>query len=330
MTAQDYTDHIVNANLTGTDGWNADGTKGMDGSGVVKCGNNAVFNFSQTVQNLPAGQYKLTTKSVYRYSGSEQDEYDAIQSGAVTKNAKMYATVGENTVTQLVLNRYDGASETDYAGGNGSTQVNGLYVPNSTNAVKAWFAAGQYVNELLFDLTEDGSVTIGIEKTAQPEVGDYTVLGPWTLTRVGDVESNILEQTIDHERPTGMGYGVTKGTVDFTAAKEFLGVDAVTTSMLRIENPDGTLISNYAQYDGWFNGEGVAENDGLVLVKVNDGGNVGDGQAEKIEEVTVLTEIVGVVRVVHRGLMVAQEYGDALLNRLRELFSAVLINGRLE
>ena len=54
--------------------------------------------------------------------------------------------------------------------------------------MKAWFAAGKYVNEVVFNLPEDGDVTIGIVKTAQPEVGDYTVLGPWTLTRLGDAE----------------------------------------------------------------------------------------------------------------------------------------------
>jgi hypothetical protein len=29
--------------------------------------------------------------------------------------------------------------------------------------------------------------------------------------------------------------------------------------MLRIENPDGELISDYAPFDGWFNGDGIAE-----------------------------------------------------------------------
>ena len=257
----DYTDYIVNADLTGTDGWNAEGTKGLDCSGIVKCGNNAHYDFSQTIQNLPAGQYKLTAKAAYRYGGDEQAEYDALQTDVITKNAKMYAKVGEEYFTALVMNRYDGASETDYANGSGSVQVNGLYVPNSSAAVKAWFEAGQYVNEVIFDLPAEGNVAIGIAKDAEPDAGDYTVLGPWTLTRIGDAEgeTNILEQTIDHERTVGLGYGASYGFVDFAAAKEFLGVDAVETSMLRIENPDGTLISNYAPYDGWFNGEGVAE-----------------------------------------------------------------------
>ena len=41
--------------------------------------------------------------------------------------------------------------------------------------------------------------------------------------------------------------------------KAFLGVDKLTTSMIRIENPDGELISDYAPFDGWFNTKGEAE-----------------------------------------------------------------------
>ena len=183
----DYTEYIVNADLKGEGGFDATGTKGIDGSGIVKVGNNATFDFKQTIANLPAGKYKVTAQAAYRYSGSEQAEYDAIQAGTNTKLASLYATVGEKTVNTPVQNRYDGASETDLAG-NGAVQVNNLWVPNSSSAVQAWFNAGKYVNEVEFNLAEDGAVTIGIVKTAQPEAGDYTVLGPWTLTRLGDAD----------------------------------------------------------------------------------------------------------------------------------------------
>ena len=189
---EDYTDRIVNADLTGEGGWNADGTKGIDKSGIVKCGNNAQFDFSQTI-TLPNGEYKLSAKATYRYSGSEQDEYDAIQAGTETKFAKLYATVAGNTESTLVKNRYDCASETDYAAGNGSVQVNELWVPNSSNAVKAWFEAGQYVNDVFFIVTTESPVTIGIVKTEQPGPGDYTVIGPWTLTRLGDAVVDGIE-----------------------------------------------------------------------------------------------------------------------------------------
>ena len=51
----DYTDAIVNADLSTTDAWNAEGTKGISG-GMVKVGSQAVYDFSQTI-SLPAGHY---------------------------------------------------------------------------------------------------------------------------------------------------------------------------------------------------------------------------------------------------------------------------------
>ena len=187
----DYTDHIVNADLTGTDpkGFDDTGTKHIDGSGIVKASSGAQYNFKQTI-NLPAGKYKLEAQAAYRFSGSEQGEYDAMLGNQATKFASLYATIGENTVSTFVQNRYDGASDVNYyAGEGGVSVVNEKFVPNSSAAVQAWFNAGQYVNEVTFNLTADGDVTIGIEKTAQPVEGDYTVIGPWKLTRLGDPEA---------------------------------------------------------------------------------------------------------------------------------------------
>lgn len=216
--ADDYTSYIANADLKGEGGWNAEGTKGIDQSGIVKCGNNAQYDFSQTIASLPAGQYVLEVKAAYRYSGSEADEYAAIQAGTETKLAELYATIGENTVTAAVKNRYDGASATDHAQGNGSVQVNDLWVPNSSAAVQAWFAAGAYANELSLIVTEESSVTIGIRKSAQPEAGDYTVIGPWTLTRLGDVVADAIA-TVKSEQPTREGIYNLAGQRVMKAAK---------------------------------------------------------------------------------------------------------------
>lgn len=65
----DYTSSIVNANLSTTDAWNTDGTKGISG-GVVKVGSGSTFDFSQTI-TIPAGHYKMTAKAAYRYGASE-------------------------------------------------------------------------------------------------------------------------------------------------------------------------------------------------------------------------------------------------------------------
>lgn len=189
----DYTDAIVNADLSTTDAWNTEGTKGISG-GMVKVGSQAVYDFSQTI-TLPAGQYKMTAKAVYRYGDNEQAEYDAILAGTDTHKAKLYAETATKKYEANVQNRYEGASDTDYAAGNGSVTINGKFVPNSSAAVQAWFNADQYVNELVFNVCEDGQVKIGIT-TVGGIAGDYGNIGAWTLTRLGDVQEEQVDVVV--------------------------------------------------------------------------------------------------------------------------------------
>lgn len=65
--------------------------------------------------------------------------------------------------------------------------------------------------------------------------------------------------TIDVERYPGMGYDPTTATADLAEALSFLGVEAATAEMLSIVNPDGTEVSDYATYDGWFAADGTAK-----------------------------------------------------------------------
>ena len=211
----DYTSYIVNADLSTADAWNTEGTKGISG-GVVKVGSGSSFDFSQTI-TIPAGHYKMTAKAVYRYGANEQEEYDAIQASANTHLAKLYAQTAAQTFEANVFNRYEGASETDYAAGSGSTTVNGLFVPNSSAAVQAWFEAGQYVNVLEFDVLEDGDVKIGIVKTESAPNGDYANIGAWTLTRTGDAQN------------TGEGEGEGEGEGDDTNTIDVDKTSAVNT-----------------------------------------------------------------------------------------------------
>ena len=81
----------------------------------------------------------------------------------------------------------------------------------------------------------------------------------YTYKKAEQPAATELELTLNVERYPGLGYSATEATVDFTEAKAFLGVETITTDMLSIVNPDNTTISDYATYDGWFNGEGAAE-----------------------------------------------------------------------
>ena len=118
---------------------------------------------------------------------------------------------------------------------------------------------GETANEQLHKISfQKGDVMEDVVMVAilSPASATKNQLLPLSMELLGETESG---EELNVERYPGMGYGTTTATVDFTAAKEFLGVDEVTTDMLVIVNPDGTEIKNYASYDGWFNGEGTAE-----------------------------------------------------------------------
>ena len=66
------------------------------------------------------------------------------------------------------------------------------------------------------------------------------------------------EIAINVERIVGQGYTPDVVPFDAEEAKALLGVEELTYDMVRIVNPDGTEISDYAPFDGWFNEEGVA------------------------------------------------------------------------
>ena len=252
----DYTSAIANADLSTGDAWNTDGTKGISG-GMVKVASESAFNFSQTI-TLPAGQYKMTAKAVYRYTGSEAEEFAAIEAGTSTRLVNLYAETATYKYEVGVMNRYDGASDTDYAAGNGSVTVNGKFVPNSSSAVQTWFDNGQYVNELVFNVQEEGTVKIGLTRTGSI-AGDYTNIGAWTLTRLGDAEADPeVEEPEEPETPEEPGETT---DVDMT--------DKVNKNGWICENgkPNGVTIDGIAMQENFQDGQTgtSASTTGVVL-----------------------------------------------------------------
>ena len=200
---EDYTSSIKNAEMTTLDNWTHE-TEGSTsyGDGLVKIKAGKI-DFYQTI-TLPAGKYKMTVKAAYRYAGgdvnvAEKAEYDAIQAGVNTHLAKVYAQTATYKYEGDVQNRWEGRSETDLYGNLANVSViehEGVtyYVPNSSAAVMAWFNADKYVNELVFNVQEEGEVKIGIGKTETAPDGEYTNIGAWTLTRLGDAEADPKEE----------------------------------------------------------------------------------------------------------------------------------------
>ena len=133
---------------------------------------------------------------------------------------------------------------------------------------------GNLPNQLLYKIkdwalgTKLENITIVAILSAKSSTENQLL--PLSIEIVGETEAG---EELNVERYPGMGYATTTATVDLTAAKEFLGVEELTTGMLVIINPDGTEVSNYADYDGWFNIDGAAE----TWQSLNQEGNVRPG-----------------------------------------------------
>ena len=156
---------------------------------LITYSGNCAFEVSQTIENVPAGLYKLTVNAFYR-AGSLEDEQAKVAAGTeLEKELTMYANVDteKTKYSNKVMNISEGAADAQIEG-TGVEFSTGKYVPNSANDSRTWYIAGEYENEVLFNVFEDGStVTIGLSKTVGL-VGDYCPIGAWKLYRLGDAD----------------------------------------------------------------------------------------------------------------------------------------------
>lgn len=94
----------------------------------------------------------------------------------------------------------------------------------------------------------------------------------WTIEKY--VAKTTLDLAVDVVRPIYPNqYQDQYASIDVEAVKKFLGVETLTAEnvSLSIINPDGTEITDYAGYDGWFGKDGSAQNWGdnaFICVKM--------------------------------------------------------------
>lgn len=171
---------------------------------LITYSGNAAFEVSQTIENVPAGLYKLIVNAFYR-AGSLDDEKAKIAAGTeLEKELTMYAAIGDDTYSHKVMNLSEGA--TDVAYGDGTTTLdNGKFVPNSAAESRAWYIAGEYTNEVLFNVFEDGSVTIGLSKN-EGLPSDYCPIGAWQLYRLGDADADRAKPDVVPVDPVQQAY----------------------------------------------------------------------------------------------------------------------------
>ena len=156
---------------------------------LITYSGNAEFDVFQTITDVPAGLYKLTVNAFYR-AGSLEDEMAAIAAGTeLEKHLAFYAEVGNDVYSKKVMNISEGASATSHNEGDAQL-ADGKYVPNSAAGARDWYIAGEYTNELLFNVFEDGTtVIVGLDK-AVGLPSDYCPVGAWHLYRLGDPDES--------------------------------------------------------------------------------------------------------------------------------------------
>ena len=214
------------------------------------------------VKAIDVTEFYLVNPTPMKIDGWEGDAFGTSSDGvceywnksAATFHQAVTLPAGDYKLTVTALQRTDMTGYV-YAGENQTTIVGvDSGTANSRAQASNWFAAGNGLNEVLFTMEEAGDIEIGLK--ADETTGDHwTVWQSFKIELLPVVNENLLELTLDVERYVGQGYGAQQFKVDFADAAEFLGVEAVTTDMLRIVNPDGTEISDYATYDGWFAAE---------------------------------------------------------------------------
>ncbi|MBR3456464.1 MAG: hypothetical protein IKH26_14245 [Bacteroidaceae bacterium] len=189
---QDVTSLIVNPTFDPARGSKDDGTiEGWTTSAMNGYKENTVsynragITLYQTLSGLPKGKYKVTVHTYYRAGYADEDyalwQEDQKKSHLTT----LYAKTSENTFETPVMNLCEDAQSEQVNGSKCDQLSNGLYVPNGTSATVIWFNAGYYLNTLEFTVPEDGTVTIGLEKT-EVLPNDYEVVGAWNLYYYGD------------------------------------------------------------------------------------------------------------------------------------------------
>ncbi len=193
----DYTSAIVNNNFDPTKGDKNEGkiegwvTTAMNGYKEYTVSyNRAAFELNQKLSGLPKGKYKVTVHTYYR-AGYWNEEEALMAEGKETHLTTLYAETSVEKFTKPVMNLTEGATAEQLSPSNKYyTLTSGLYAPDGTTGTAEYFAAGAYLNELVFTVPEDGEVTIGLSKT-EVIANDYEVVGEWKLWYMGDPDEQM-------------------------------------------------------------------------------------------------------------------------------------------
>jgi len=160
----------------------------------------ASFNQYQTLYSLPAGMYELKVNAYNRYKDNATTDYNAFTNGEKNSVQTLKIYIVENGDTTAIQGRMigEGARESieGLAGGYSDITLEDgtlLHTPNNMQGAGACFEQTDenadplsdemnYVNRIVFELTEDTDVIIGIRND---DATGWSIWDNWGLTYFG-------------------------------------------------------------------------------------------------------------------------------------------------
>lgn len=150
---------------------------------------NKTYNSYQKVTGAANGVYALSLQAFYR-AGWCANSYENFNN-KTNDLAKLYAVVGQDTLTTSIMNAFADARESRIGTGSemnekGSETDGGeAFIPNNMQAAAAYFEEGRYANNTVFFGIDDNEFMVGLMKTSKLD-GDWTLFDNWKLTYYGN------------------------------------------------------------------------------------------------------------------------------------------------
>lgn len=152
----DLTYQVTNAGLDAADGWSLSPAINYSCAEFYQ----TTFDFNQTIQRLPAGNYQLLAQGFQR-PGNSETAYNDYTSGNNKVNAYLYAGSQSEQFAHIASD-----AQTQNLGG---AKVGDKYIPNTMETASKYFAKGLYENKVESIIDEDGkSLKIGLRCTSMP------------------------------------------------------------------------------------------------------------------------------------------------------------------
>ena len=181
---------IVNPDFVGdnlTTGWSGDAF-GSYGPKENAEHYEKTYDTYQTIEGLPNGVYAVGVNAFYRAGGAETAYRNYKNNTADSRNAKLYATTGDDTMMANIVSPFKGAPTEATGVGTESYATDGdvtYYIPNNMEAAEYYMHTLGLYGNTVFNAVEDGTITIGVRKDVT--VGtDWSIFDDFSLTYYGN------------------------------------------------------------------------------------------------------------------------------------------------